>query len=141
MFFYAAVFILSAFVPNEFVSVAFDSGGVTTGPITVPFIMAMGVGLASIRGDRGSQDDSFGLVALCSVGPILAVLILGICFRGSDPSYTPISVPNVADTRDVALAFARLVVFFAGFGSSTSSSTVIAFSLSLLSVISVKSRG
>jgi hypothetical protein len=105
--FYAAVFILSAFVPNEFVSVAFDSGGVTTGPITVPFIMAMGVGLASIRGDRGSQDDSFGLVALCSVGPILAVLVLGICFRGSDPSYTPISVPDVADTLDVTLAFAN----------------------------------
>ena len=103
--FYAAVFILSAFVPNEFVSVAFDSGGVTTGPITVPFIMALGVGVASIRGDRGSQDDSFGLVALCSIGPILAVLILGICFSGSDPSYTPITLPDVADTRQVALAF------------------------------------
>ncbi len=104
--FYAAVFVLSAFVPNEFVSVAFDSGGVTTGPITVPFIMALGVGVASIRGDRGSQDDSFGLVALCSIGPILAVLILGICFSGSDPSYTPITLPDVADTREVAAAFA-----------------------------------
>ncbi len=62
--FYIVVFVLSIFVPNEFVSVAFDSGGVTTGPITVPFIMAMGVGLASIRGDRDAQDDSFGLVAL-----------------------------------------------------------------------------
>ena len=65
--FYIVVFVLSIFVPNEFVSVAFDSGGVTTGPITVPFIMAMGVGLASIRGDRDAQDDSFGLVALCSI--------------------------------------------------------------------------
>ena len=71
--FYAVVFILSAFVPNEFVSVAFDSGGVTTGPVTVPFIMALGVGLASIRGDSGAQEDSFGLVALCSIGPVLAV--------------------------------------------------------------------
>jgi len=105
VFFYGAVFLLSAFVPNEFVSVAFDSGGVTTGPITVPFIMALGVGVASIRGDRGSQDDSFGLVALCSIGPILAVLILGICFSGSDPSYTPLTLPDVADTREVALAF------------------------------------
>lgn len=70
--FYAVVFILSAFVPNEFVSVAFDSGGVTTGPVTVPFIMALGVGLASIRGDSGAQEDSFGLVALCSIGPVLA---------------------------------------------------------------------
>ena len=84
--FYAVVFILSAFVPNEFVSVAFDSGGVTTGPVTVPFIMALGVGLASIRGDSGAQEDSFGLVALCSIGPILAVLLLGIFYRGGDPS-------------------------------------------------------
>ena len=72
--FYIGVLVLSAFVPNEFVAVAFDSGGVTTGPITVPFIMALGIGLASIRGDRDAQDDSFGLVALCSIGPILAVI-------------------------------------------------------------------
>ena len=103
--FYGVVFILSAFVPRDFISVAFDSGGVTTGPITVPFIMALGVGVASIRGDRSSQDDSFGLVALCSIGPILAVLILGICFSGSDPSYTPITIPSVDDTREVAIAF------------------------------------
>lgn len=86
--FYIGVLILSAFVPNEFVAVAFDSGGVTTGPITVPFIMALGIGLASIRGDRDAQDDSFGLVALCSIGPILAVLLLGIFYRGGDPGYT-----------------------------------------------------
>ena len=86
--FYIAVFIFSAFVPNEFVSVAFDSGGVTTGPITVPFIMALGVGLASIRGDSGAQDDSFGLVALCSIGPVLAVLLLGIFYSGGDAGYT-----------------------------------------------------
>ena len=103
--FYPLVFILSAFVPNEFVSVAFDSGGVTTGPITVPFIMAMGVGLASIRGDRGSQDDSFGLVALCSIGPILSVLILGICYGGSDATYTPVTIPDVDDTRQLAAMF------------------------------------
>ena len=76
---YAVVFILalSPLIPNDFVASAFDSGGVTTGPITVPFIMALGVGLASVRGDKTSAEDSFGLVALCSVGPILTVLILG----------------------------------------------------------------
>ena len=68
---------LSPWIPNDFVAAAFDSGGVTTGPITVPFIMALGVGLASVRGDKTSAEDSFGLVALCSVGPILTVLILG----------------------------------------------------------------
>ena len=103
--FYIGVFVLSIFVPNEFVSVAFDSGGVTTGPITVPFIMALGIGLASIRGDRDAQDDSFGLVALCSIGPILAVLLLGIFYRGGDPSYTPVTVPEVQDTQQVALVF------------------------------------
>ena len=103
--FYIGVFVLSIFVPNEFVSVAFDSGGVTTGPITVPFIMALGIGLASIRGDRDAQDDSFGLGALCSIGPILAVLLLGIFYRGGDPSYTPVTVPEVQDTQQVALVF------------------------------------
>ena len=76
---YALVFALalSPLIPNDFIASAFDSGGVTTGPITVPFIMALGVGLASVRGDKTSAEDSFGLVALCSVGPILTVLILG----------------------------------------------------------------
>lgn len=91
--FYLLIFILSIFVPNEFVSVAFDSGGVTTGPITVPFIMALGVGLASVRGDKNAQEDSFGLVALCSIGPILAVLLLGIFYRGGDPAIRPIQMP------------------------------------------------
>ena len=102
---YICVFVLSIFVPNDFVSVAFDSGGVTTGPITVPFIMALGVGLASIRGDREAQDDSFGLVALCSIGPILAVLLLGIFYRDGDPGYTPVTMPTVADTRALAGLF------------------------------------
>ncbi len=71
---------LSFAVPKDFLAVAFDSGGVTTGPMTVPFIMAMGVGLASVRGDQNASSDSFGLVALSSVGPVLAVLILGLFF-------------------------------------------------------------
>ena len=103
--FYIIVFALSFFVPDEFVPVAFDSGGVTTGPITVPFIMAMGVGLASIRGDRGAQDDSFGLVALCSIGPILAVLLLGIFYTDGSPHYTPVSVPEIDDTKQLAGMF------------------------------------
>lgn len=105
--FYIAVFALSAFVPSEFVAVAFDSGGVTTGPITVPFIMALGIGLSSIRGDRDAQDDSFGLVALCSIGPILAVLLLGIFYRGGDAGYASVAAPSLADTRALAVAFAH----------------------------------
>ena len=68
---------LSPLIPNSFIAAAFDSGGVTTGPITVPFIMALGVGLASVRSDKNAAEDSFGLVALCSIGPILTVLLLG----------------------------------------------------------------
>ncbi|MBO7150310.1 MAG: DUF1538 domain-containing protein, partial [Clostridia bacterium] len=76
---YALAFILalSPLIPNSFIAAAFDSGGVTTGPITVPFIMALGVGLASVRSDKNAAEDSFGLVALCSIGPILTVLLLG----------------------------------------------------------------
>ncbi|MBQ5761116.1 MAG: DUF1538 family protein, partial [Clostridia bacterium] len=74
------VFILAFLVPSGFRAIAIDSGGVTTGPMTVPFIMALGVGISAIRGDRHAADDSFGLVALCSVGPILAVLLLGMLF-------------------------------------------------------------
>ena len=105
--FYIGVFVLSAFVPNEFVAVAFDSGGVTTGPITVPFIMALGIGLASIRGDRDAQDDSFGLVALCSIGPVLAVLLLGIFYPTGGTGYTSVTLHDVQDTREVAVLFAH----------------------------------
>lgn len=82
--FYVLIFALSAFVPKDFLSIAFDSGGVTTGPMTVPFIMALGVGVSAIRSDRHAADDSFGLVALCSVGPVLAVMLLGMAFRPQD---------------------------------------------------------
>lgn len=94
--FYAAAFILSIFVDKDFWAVSFDSGGVTTGPMTVPFIMSLGVGVASIRSDEKGQADSFGLVALSSVGPIIAVLTLGIIFKihGLDYVYEPIDPVN-----------------------------------------------
>lgn len=101
---YAFVFILAQFVPQEFLSVAFDSGGVTTGPMTVPFIMALGVGVASIRSDADAENDSFGLVALCSVGPIIAVLILGIVHSATG-EYVPVTIPDVADSRELSQLF------------------------------------
>ena len=99
--FYGILFALAAVVPKEFLAVAFDSGGVTTGPMTVPFIMALGVGVSAIRGDRHAADDSFGLVAMCSIGPILAVLILGIAFRASDSTYIPPVLPEVSDSVEL----------------------------------------
>ena len=99
--FYLFVFTLASFVPGDFLAVAFDSGGVTTGPMTVPFIMALGIGFSAIRSDKHAENDSFGLVALCSVGPILAVLILGLIFRTSDSSYTAAVIPKIQNSRDL----------------------------------------
>jgi hypothetical protein len=107
LFFYLVIFIFSYFVPNDFIPVSFDSGGVTTGPITVPFIMALGIGMASVRSDRRSRDDSFGLVAICSIGPVLSVLLLGICFEPDSTSYAVhTSLAEVTTTADAARAFA-----------------------------------
>lgn len=79
--FYAVVFLAAFLSDADILSVAFDSGGVTTGPMTVPFIMALGVGVASIRSDENAKADSFGLVGLCSIGPILSVLLLGAIYQ------------------------------------------------------------
>ena len=79
--FYALVFLGAFLSDRSILSVAFDSGGVTTGPMTVPFIMALGVGVASIRSDEDAKADSFGLVALCSIGPVAAVLLLGAIYQ------------------------------------------------------------
>ena len=96
--FYLLVFALALFVPRDFWAVAFDSGGVTTGPMTVPFIMALGVGISAIRSDRRAADDSFGLVALCSIGPVLSVMILGLLFHPEGGSYAPVSIPEIGDS-------------------------------------------
>lgn len=105
MILYIGLIIFSFFVPKDFIAVAFDSGGVTTGPMTVPFIMAMGIGLASARGDKNAVDDSFGLVALSGIGPVLAVLLLGCFYRPTGAEYSIASIAEVITTRDVALVF------------------------------------
>ena len=104
---YLLVFALAAFVPREFLPVAFDSGGVTTGPITVPFIMALGLGLSSVGHSDHSDSDSFGLVALCSIGPILAVLVLGLVYSAASGSYTPLAIPEVNTTRELWMQFSN----------------------------------
>ena len=106
-FFYIAVFVLAFLVPENFRAVAFDSGGVTTGPMTVPFIMALGVGISAIRSDRHAADDSFGLVALCSIGPILAVMVLGLIYKPTNADYQPVAIPEIADSVELAQLFAH----------------------------------
>ena len=124
---YILTFGVAYFVPDSFLAVAFDSGGVTTGPMTVPFIMALGVGVAQSRSDKNAENDSFGLIALCSVGPILAVLILGMIYRPDSSDYVHAVINNAADSaelwgyfshafpeyfKEVAVALAPIVVFF-----------------------------
>lgn len=105
IFCYALLIIFSFFVPKDFLAVAFDSGGVTTGPLTVPFIMAMGLGLTLVRSDKNASADSFGLVALSSIGPILAVLILGLFFNTQNTSYTANELIRVWTSQDVIREF------------------------------------
>lgn len=125
--FYIIVFALAQFVPPSFLAVAFDSGGVTTGPMTVPFILALGVGVSAIRNDANAENDSFGLVALCSIGPILAVMILGLINGAGEATYAAADMGRADDSMalwsmfagklpkymgEVALALAPIATFF-----------------------------
>ena len=105
LFLYGLVFLLAALTDPDYLSVAFDSGGVTTGPMTVPFIMALGVGVASIRSDGNAHTDSFGLVALCSVGPILAVLLLSFVYRDAPEGAAASMVSTYQDTVQMGLGY------------------------------------
>ena len=103
---YAAVFLLAYLAPGDYIAVAFDAGGVTTGPMTVPFIMAFGIGISAIRSDERAEDDSFGLVALSSVGPILSVLALSLIYRPESAEYVPARIPDIGDSVELWKLFA-----------------------------------
>jgi len=126
LFFYMALFALSAVLiesgKNDFIAMCFDSGGVTTGPITVPFIMALGVGIATTVSGKDGSENSFGLIALCSIGPIIAVMVLSLTASG-DLTYTPPEYSVTAGLADfggilgktaleVLIALGLIVVFF-----------------------------
>ena len=128
--FYLAIFVLALFVPGDFLAIAFDSGGVTTGPMTVPFIMAFGIGIAAIRSDKHAADDSFGLVALCSIGPILSVLILGMIYNPGQSEQVFEAIPVIDNTvelwrlfavefptyiKEMAISLFPIVAFFGAF--------------------------
>lgn len=127
---YPVIFLMVPFVPEDFLAVAFDSGGVTTGPMTVPFIMALGIGFSAVRSDKHAENDSFGLVALCSVGPILAVLLLGMIYHPESGAYTAPAVLEVRDSvelwktfaggiphymKEMMISLLPIVLFFAAF--------------------------
>ncbi len=117
---YALVFILASICDVSFIPVAFDSGGVTTGPVTVPFIMALGVGIATItnhHSEAKGNENNFGMVALCSVGPIMAMLVLGIINGNADigshavttHDYLPLLLQYM---KSVAFALIPIIVIF-----------------------------
>jgi hypothetical protein len=125
---YLAAFSLSNFTGTDFLSIAWESGAVTTGPILVPFVMALGLGLASVRGDKTSEEDSFGLVALTLIIPIIAMLILGLFFTPSGGSTMEVhELGSLADIvtlygsnigkyfRQVAVALFPMLLLFAVF--------------------------
>ena len=127
LFFYMILFCLAALLielgNGSFLPMAFDSGGVTTGPITVPFIMALGVGIAATLGGKDVGENSFGLIAMCSVGPILAVMLLSTTITGElvlpDPQYTVEAglgmelLHTILDTlKEVGIALGLIVAFF-----------------------------
>ncbi len=138
--FYAVAFVLCIFVSPSFWAVSFDAGGVTTGPMTVPFIISLGVGVSALRAGKGSRDDSFGLVALSSIGPIVATLVLGLIFHASEIDYNieeALRIPIEVDTTrgvlleyadgfrhqavDVAIAVSPIIIFFLIFEAATRS--------------------
>ena len=147
---YSAVFVLSFFVPQTFVPLAFDSGGVTTGPMSVPFIIAIGTGVASMRSDKSAENDGFGLTALCSVGPIISVMILGIIFKPESfavtenainpPAYSTqllgdylVALPHYM--KEVGIALLPIVAFyflFRIFGQKTEKNQVIRILIGVL---------
>lgn len=121
---YIIAFVLASFIPKELVPISFDSGGVTTGPMTVPFIMALGLGVASMNRNSSEKDNSFGYVALSSIGPIIAVLILSLCTNiDVSQSTNPDSILNFAAfsqnfwqtfasmLKEVALALTPIIIF------------------------------
>jgi hypothetical protein len=127
---YIAVLVLGIFVPKEYLAVSFDAGGVTTGPFAIPFILALGIGVSAVRGGHSSRDDSFGLAAICSIGPIVAVMIMGFFFEPKESTLAAAELMEIDGFgplimefahgfphffREIGLAVAPLIVVFIAF--------------------------
>lgn len=114
MILFALLFTMAIFVPDEFIPVAFDAGGLSTGPMAVPFIIALGLGVT--RGSRKSEEDSFGMLGLGSIGPVFAVFVLGLIFdpvyKDSGSGATNMFGYILQYLRDIGVAVLPFVVFF-----------------------------
>ena len=127
MFLYLLLFALTCLVVvngnSSLIPLAYDSGGVTTGPITVPFIMALGIGVARSLNSKDAKENSFGLVALCSVGAVIGVVVLGIFADGSmsykladytlpDNIFLALCKGLLHSAKEVGLSLGLIVGFF-----------------------------
>ena len=111
--FYIAAFVLAFFLPEGFRPLAFDSGGVTTGPMTVPFIMSLGAGVSAARVNEEEGADSFGITALCSIGPIIAVMVLGVVAKIENVDYVYTAPEKLVDTREGLFLYAENFAHYA----------------------------
>ncbi|MBD5559186.1 MAG: DUF1538 domain-containing protein [Clostridia bacterium] len=111
---YAVVICCAIFAPDDYLAVAFDSGGVTTGPVTVPFILALGLGVAAVRSGREAREDSFGLVALSSIGPILAVLLLTTFYNTANTYEVTEPAVHVSGFLEIVEAFGEEIPTYMG---------------------------
>lgn len=120
LLFYLIIFVIAALYGDgetAFLELSFDSGGVTTGQITVPFLVSFGIGIAGVKGGDKSDDDSFGLSGLCSIGPIIVVLLLGLFIKpgslipSTNETYSLIE-SFISSLEEVGLAIAPIIIFF-----------------------------
>ncbi|MDR0853048.1 MAG: DUF1538 domain-containing protein [Clostridiales Family XIII bacterium] len=102
---YIGALALGFFIPKEYLAVSFDAGGVTTGPFAIPFILALGVGVSAVRGGASSKDDSFGLAALCSIGPIYAVMILSFLFPAEQSDMGSAPIEEASNVGELFMRF------------------------------------
>ena len=124
---YAVVFLTVVLAPPEFVALAFDGSGATTGDVSVPFILVLGVGISATMSRRKTNDDTFGIIGIASVGPILAVLLYGIILKAVNGGVLPVANiydPGTAESLgrllfsnlgDVALALLPIIILFIPF--------------------------
>ena len=105
---YGAIMILSIIayiIDPTFLAIAYDAGGVTTGAMSVPFVMSIGSGIAAITSQNSEDDTTFGLMAVCSIGPILSILIMGLAGGFKNISYTPHPLPQFINSQEMGISF------------------------------------
>ncbi len=109
---YGVILVLATvayFINPKFLAIAFDAGGVTTGAMSVPFVMSIGAGIAAITSQEGDEDNSFGLMAVCSIGPIISILVMGLAGGFNNISYSSHGLPVFGNSQEMGISFLEAV--------------------------------